>query len=221
MLRKCEGMPLAIKALGGLLKSQNSTSQWRKIEQDRDIWNKVDDVLPSIKLSFKYLPSVAAKKCFAYCAIFKEDDIIEKDRLIQLWMAQGLLQSYDEKEQLRDEPLGEKYLRILLNYSLFQEVKFDDLGNIQSCKMHDVVHSLVLNISKCDAEIIECRSLHLQGSWSSKLSNGSIAHFDITQKDKDQVFACFKLGKSWLEGVARLYWRIEAFEIFGYIGEYN
>lgn len=184
MLRKCDGVPLAIKALGGVLKSQNSTSQWRQIEQDHNIWNKVDDILPSVKLSFKYLPSAVLKKCFAYCAIFKEDEVIEKDRLIQLWMAQGFLQSYDEREQLCDELLGEKFLHILLNHSLFQEERFDHLGNVQACKMHDVVRSLALDISKGDTEITELRSLHLRKGWSLKLSNGSSAYFDITRKEE-------------------------------------
>ncbi|KAJ8451457.1 hypothetical protein Cgig2_017848 [Carnegiea gigantea] len=179
MLRKCDGVPLAIKALGGVLRSQNSASQWEKIEQDHNIWNKVDDIImPSVKLTFKYLQSAVLKKCFAFCAIFKEDEVIEKDRLIQLWMAQGFLQPYDhKKEQLCDELLGEKFLHILLNYSLLQEARFDDLGNVRTCKMHDMVRSLALDISKGDTEITERRSLHLQDRWSLKR-----AYFNITRE---------------------------------------
>ena len=49
--------------------------------------------------------------------------------------------------------------------------------------MHDVVHSLALNISKGDAKIIKYRSLHLQNDWSLKRSDGSIASFDIARKE--------------------------------------
>ncbi|KAJ8451456.1 hypothetical protein Cgig2_017847 [Carnegiea gigantea] len=119
MLSRCDGVPLAIKALGRLLKSQNSTSQWRKIEQDHDILNKVDDILPSVMLSFKYLPSVE---------------------------------------------------------------RFDHLGNVQACKMHDVVRSLALHISKGDTEITERRSFLKEG-LSLELSNGLIASLGTTQQE--------------------------------------
>ena len=77
-----------------------------------------------IKLSFKQLPSILLKGRFAYCVIFEEDVIIEKARLIQLWIAQGLL--YDEVEQLRDEQLVEKYFCILLDNSPSQDEQFED-----------------------------------------------------------------------------------------------
>ena len=116
ILEKCGGVPLAIRTVADLLRSRDIHT-WEEIEAS-GIWNEHDNIiLPSIKLSFKYLPSVEMKKCFVYCAIFQEDEVIYKDRLIQLWIAQGFLQHPDDEL----EQVGEEYFFVLLNNSLFQD----------------------------------------------------------------------------------------------------
>ncbi|KAJ8428269.1 hypothetical protein Cgig2_009968 [Carnegiea gigantea] len=159
MLTKCGGVPLAIKTLAGLLHSKNHIHQWKEIEVS-SVWKEDAITLPtSIKLSFKYSPSIALKKCFTYYAIFHEDEIIKKNRLIQLWMAQGFLQHPDDEM----EKVGEDYFHVLLNNSLFQDAKFDKLGHMISCKMHDAVHALAHTLSRNDVTQ-EMRHLSLSKS---------------------------------------------------------
>ncbi|XP_048500282.1 putative disease resistance protein RGA4 [Beta vulgaris subsp. vulgaris] len=136
MIKKCGGVPLAIRALGDLLRNK-SVEKWDEVEK-HPVWHKEDGILPSLELSFNYLPNVALKKCFSYCAIFfKEDEVIQKDKLIQMWMAQGFLQPYDNMEVV-----GEDFVDILLNSSLFQKANFDQLGNVITFKIHELVSSL-------------------------------------------------------------------------------
>ena len=142
MVIKCGGVPLAIKAVGNLFKS--SSLDWKKIESS-EIWKLEDNngILPPLKLSFIYLPSAAVKNCFAYCAIFPEDAIISRESLIELWMAQGYLQPHDKMELI-----GNEYFNILLNNSFFQDVEFDEQGNILTCQMHDIVNALAKVVSR-------------------------------------------------------------------------
>ncbi|XP_057516770.1 putative disease resistance protein RGA3 isoform X2 [Amaranthus tricolor] len=141
MVNKCGGIPLAIRELGDKLCNKN-VEEWRDIVKNEE-WNKEEyGILPSLKLSYIYLPNMALKKCFSYCAVFGEDEEIQKEKLIQLWMGQGFLQPYDNMERVGDE-----YVNILLNTSLFQEPKLDLLGNVISFKIHDLVLSLVRVVS--------------------------------------------------------------------------
>lgn len=49
-MKRCGGLPLAIKALGGLLHLKKSEQEWKMIK-DCEMW-KVKDVLPSLRPSF-------------------------------------------------------------------------------------------------------------------------------------------------------------------------
>ncbi|KAL6327671.1 hypothetical protein AAG906_022611 [Vitis piasezkii] len=109
IVRKCKGMPLAAKALGGMLRNQVSLDAWENILTGK-IWDLPEDksgVLPALKLSYYRLPS-HLKKCFAYCSIFPKGYEFDKDELIQLWMAEGLHNVVDSRDAM-DAKLEEKH----------------------------------------------------------------------------------------------------------------
>lgn len=145
---------MAIKAIGGILRSRMHPSEWESIEISQ-IWKLPQDdknyILPSLLLSYDHLRSLSLKQCFAYCAIFPKDSIMTKDELIALWVAQGFLDKVDSALTL--EKRGEKYIKTLLNNSFLQEEETFDIkrGNYtHACKMHDLVHDLALHISQND-----------------------------------------------------------------------
>ncbi|PNY15513.1 CC-NBS-LRR resistance protein [Trifolium pratense] len=87
---KCRGVPLAIRSLGGILQGKSEEREWINVLQG-DFWKLCEDkdnILPVLKLSYQNL-SPQQKQCFAYCALYPKDSVIEKDELIQMWMAQG------------------------------------------------------------------------------------------------------------------------------------
>ncbi|KAM3686023.1 hypothetical protein ACJW31_11G165300 [Castanea mollissima] len=80
VMKKCNGLPLAAKTFGGLLRLNN-------------IWNfsnRESKILPSLLSSYHYLPS-HLKRCFAYCSIFPKNFKFQKEELVRLWMAEDLL----------------------------------------------------------------------------------------------------------------------------------
>lgn len=165
MVERCGGLPLAIKALGGLLYSKKSEQDWLSI-QNSETW-LIRDVLPSLKLTYNNLSSSSLKHCFAYCATFPKDFDIKKDKLIQIWMALGLLQP-PRGSDLAMEDIGNEYFSTLLGNYLLQDVEEDADGNIIGCKMHDLVHDLALDASRIYCKTLEasevnhvCEAVHV------------------------------------------------------------
>ncbi|XP_065627063.1 putative disease resistance protein RGA3 [Quercus suber] len=154
--KKCGGIPLVATVLGGTMSPKKEKSKWLAIENN-EVWNSLHDsneMLPILKFSFDHLPSPSLKQCFSYCSCFPKDYDIKKEELIQLWMAEGSLQP-SQGSHLVMEDIGNMYFDILLSNSFFQDVKQDELGNIISCKMHDLVHDLALSISKSETLILK------------------------------------------------------------------
>ncbi|XP_075661750.1 putative disease resistance protein RGA3 [Castanea sativa] len=158
--KRCGGNPLAARVLGGMMRLKEDKSEWLLIQNSKT-WDSMEDnngVFPILKLSFDHLPTPSLKQCFSYCSIFPKDFIIEKKLLVQLWMAEGFLQT-SKRSFLVIEDIGNKYFDFLAANSLFQDLKRDSYGDIRSCKMHDLVHDLALSIS-------EGETFHLEGnSW--------------------------------------------------------
>ncbi|KAJ4825350.1 hypothetical protein Tsubulata_016068 [Turnera subulata] len=96
--KKCGGVPLAARMLGGLMRNSKEERYWLSIKNNHVLDSVGNDtgILPILKLSFDHL-SWYLKPCFAYCAMFPEDHRIDKEQLIQLWMAQGLLGTANDR----------------------------------------------------------------------------------------------------------------------------
>ncbi|KAL5540716.1 hypothetical protein UlMin_045028 [Ulmus minor] len=152
IVKRCKGLPLAVKSLAGLLRSTSNPEEWREV-LNSDIWqlqfqnNLNNKVLPALWLSYQFLPP-CLKRCFAYCSIFPKDyQFGESDmkKIIWLWMAEGLLQPEPGK---KIEEVGEKYLQILIVRSFFQYSSQDESTMEKpTFVMHDIVHDLAMCIS--------------------------------------------------------------------------
>ncbi|KAF3945044.1 hypothetical protein CMV_028551 [Castanea mollissima] len=123
IVKKCKGVPLAIRTLGSLLYSKTEESDWISV-RDSEIWKleqQEEDILPALRLSYDRLPSYL-KQYFAYCVLYPKDFRYNSSYLIQSWMANGLLQKSNKSNQ-ELEDIGLQYIKELLSRSFFQEVQ--------------------------------------------------------------------------------------------------
>ncbi|CBI40179.3 unnamed protein product, partial [Vitis vinifera] len=190
IVRRCKGLPLAAKALGGMLRNQLNRRAWEDILTSK-IWDLPEEkshILPALKLSYHHLPS-HLKRCFAYCSIFPKDYEFDKDELILLWMAEGFLQQ--TKGENQPEKLGCEYFDDLFSRSFFQQ----STQNSSQFLMHDLVNDLAQSIAGdiCfnldDDKVLDdllkemkcLRVLSLSGYFISEMLPDSVGHLHNLQ----------------------------------------
>uniref|UniRef100_A0A7N2LBL1 CC-NBS-LRR protein n=1 Tax=Quercus lobata TaxID=97700 RepID=A0A7N2LBL1_QUELO len=161
ILKKCGGVPLVIRVIGGLLSLKKTEGEWELFKKNEllNIYQN-DNILPILKLSYDHLPS-HLKQCFAFCSIFPKDYEIEKVSLIYMWMAQGFIKLYNEKKCPED--VGDEYFMDLLWRSFFQEVEEDELGNISKFKIHDLMHDIAIQVTGSESTTIYSKEKVIDG----------------------------------------------------------
>ncbi|XP_050284684.1 putative disease resistance RPP13-like protein 1 isoform X3 [Quercus robur] len=171
ILERCQGLPLAAKALGGLLRTIHC-DEWKNVLNNKvwDMSEENSDVLPTLRLSYLYLPS-HLKRCFAYCSLFPKDYEFEEQELVLLWMAEGLVQELEKHKPMED--LGVEYFRDLYKRSLFQQSS----RNKSLFVMHDLINDLAQWAAGQLCYWLEDKSGgNMQPKISTKVRHFSYAH---------------------------------------------
>ncbi|XP_074334689.1 disease resistance protein RPP13-like [Apium graveolens] len=151
MVGKCRGLPLAIVVLSGLLSHNMSYDYWSKVKEhiwrhlkDDDLSRQIGEIL---SLSFNDL-SPKMKDCFLYLARYPEDHVINLDELKRLWIAEEFISEAEEGEGVIMEDMAENCLNELINRNLLQVNNLQWNGQVESCRVHDLVRDLAMNKAK-------------------------------------------------------------------------
>ncbi|XP_065631049.1 putative disease resistance protein RGA3 isoform X2 [Quercus suber] len=155
---KCQGVPLAIESIANALYFEKKEG-WLKIKdkvQENVIEQGGGNTFSILRLSYDPLPS-CIKGCFAFCSLFPKAYEIDKMKLIQLWMAHGLIPLSNNGAQLED--VADECINHLLYKSFFDEVRDYGYRQVLKFKMHDFYHDLALSIAGAD-----CRIDYLDGN---------------------------------------------------------
>eukprot|EP00268_Persea_americana_P053653 TRINITY_DN6094_c1_g1_i3.p1 TRINITY_DN6094_c1_g1~~TRINITY_DN6094_c1_g1_i3.p1 ORF type:complete len:1105 (+),score=138.93 TRINITY_DN6094_c1_g1_i3:185-3499(+) len=160
IVKKCKGVPLVAKVLGGLLHYKRSEREWLSI-RNNEIWElKEDQIMPTLRLSYNHLPS-HLKQCFTYCIIFHKGGRFEQQEVIQMWIAQGLIQSSKEGKLMED--FGAEYFKELCWRSFFQEEVMDYVARHSEAgpeyKMHDHIYDLAKSVRRTECLTVKARRM--------------------------------------------------------------
>jgi disease resistance protein RPM1 len=146
IVKKCEGLPLAIVAIGGLLSTKEMvTLEWKNLHDSLSSELECNPHLTSVTkilfLSYHDLPCYV-KSCYLYFGNFPEDYSITGPRLLRLWIAEGFIK---EKKGKPLEDVAEEYLMELIHRNLVQ-VSFGELDHEvnQKYRIHDLLHETIL-----------------------------------------------------------------------------
>ncbi|KAJ0860914.1 putative virus X resistance protein-like, coiled-coil [Helianthus annuus] len=136
IVKKCGTLPLALKAIGRLLRTKTTPEKWDDVISSQ-IWDTkyVGDlsadwkvIFPALMLSYHDL-SANLKRLFAYCSLFPKDFLFNKEELVLLWMAEGFLSQSEATKAQED-------FEALLSRSFFQQAPNDENLYV----MHDLMN---------------------------------------------------------------------------------
>ncbi|KAM0008376.1 putative P-loop containing nucleoside triphosphate hydrolase [Helianthus debilis subsp. tardiflorus] len=136
IVNKCGHLPLAIKAIGRLLRRKTNGEDWDDVLKT-EIWDIEDGkhIIPALRLSFHDL-SADLKHLFAYCCLFPKGYLFNKEELVLLWIAEGFLSPSNATKS--PERSSHEYFEILLSRSFFQYAPNEESMFI----MHDLMVDL-------------------------------------------------------------------------------
>ncbi|XP_030474434.2 disease resistance protein RPM1-like [Syzygium oleosum] len=150
ILRKCEGLPLAIVAISGVLAAKDIRRiyEWelvrRSLRTEIDCNDKLKNLKRVLMLSFNDLPYYL-KSCFLHLSLFPEGHRIKCRRLIRLWVAEGFVERKEGKMTL--EEVAEDYFLELLNRSLIEVAARRSDGRVKYCRIHDFLRDIITSKS--------------------------------------------------------------------------
>ncbi|KAG6404784.1 hypothetical protein SASPL_132360 [Salvia splendens] len=203
----CDGLPLAIVVIGGILyelsdpKNVFATKrEWIKVSEDVNSYLKDDPqerMTKFISLSYESLPHYL-RPCFLYLGLFPEDYEISASKLIRMWIGEGFIQQKDARTSL--EEVGQNYLKDLVSRNLVKALKFRADGNIKTCQIHDTLRDFCRSEAATENFLQEIR-LNEQGhcvppisEWCRRLSIHSDCKSYISSKcltPRARSFVCF------------------------------
>uniref|UniRef100_A0A0D3HQW6 Uncharacterized protein n=1 Tax=Oryza barthii TaxID=65489 RepID=A0A0D3HQW6_9ORYZ len=137
--KKLDGLPLAAKVIGNLLRCRFSWDNWRRVAES-DWWNleeALQGILPYLRVSYQHL-SPKQRQCLAYCSIFPRNYLFDKDRVVQMWLAHDFIQWNEIADVMRPDDVGRQLFDELVERSFFQPtfVSNNNSVSLHQCFFH-------------------------------------------------------------------------------------
>ncbi|WOL05336.1 disease resistance protein RGA3 [Canna indica] len=183
IVRKCDGLPLAIKAIAGVLKTKTSQREWEKVLES-DAWNmnKIDEELPqALYLSYDDLPS-HLKQCFLYCSLYPEKSDMYYKEILRFWVAEGLI--VEETNKLMEEVAEEHYIELVCRNLLQVDPSYVDYKGYFS--MHDHLRALGSNLMKEEGILIRNDKMS-NTNLSPRIRRLSVTNMGTTLELPEQI----------------------------------
>uniref|UniRef100_A0ACD5Z8Z2 Uncharacterized protein n=1 Tax=Avena sativa TaxID=4498 RepID=A0ACD5Z8Z2_AVESA len=140
ILKRCNGLPLAIVTIGGFLADQptKTAAEWRKLNKHIGVELQMNTEFEAIKTvlmkSYDGLPYYL-KSCFLYFSIFPEDRNVKRRRLVCRWIAEGYAQDISQ---------ADRYFMELVERSMMLPTRNSvcNVQGIDSCQLHDLIRDI-------------------------------------------------------------------------------
>ncbi|XP_074311066.1 putative disease resistance protein At1g61300 [Silene latifolia] len=172
---ECGCLPLAIITIAVCMRGIFSKEEWQNaLDELRNLngghHDMENDVLRILKFSYDRLNNELLRWCFLSCVLYPEDCNIERTRLINLWIMEGLLDDVEGRSKQKNK--GHAILNKLENYCLLEST-FNRQG-LKCIKLHDLIRDMGIYITKNHPSIMAKSGFRLskvpnEKNWKEEL----------------------------------------------------
>jgi hypothetical protein len=146
IIKRSGGLPLAIITMASLLTTKsNRIEEWTRVRNSIGLGLEknpdVEEMKKILSLSYNDL-TVQLKTCLLYLSMYPEDYEIQMEDVVRRWIAERFVK-VDCWENLFDT--GKHYFNELINRSLIQPTDIDYNGQARACRVHDMIHDLIIS----------------------------------------------------------------------------
>ncbi|TVU26665.1 hypothetical protein EJB05_29220, partial [Eragrostis curvula] len=178
IIAKCDGLPLAVKVMGGVLLQKNRRrSDWETVLKD-SLWSvsqMPEELNSAVYLSYQDLDH-PLKPCFLYFSLLPKSEIFNVDEIVGMWISEGIIHgNLDDLENIGREYYDELILRNLIEPNMRY---VDQLV----CSMHDVVRSFAQYIAR-DEALVAAQSSQID--INSKLNSQKFIRLSLENKGSE------------------------------------
>jgi disease resistance protein RPM1 len=221
IVKKCEGLPFAIVAIGGLLSTKEKVPlEWQKLHDSLSFELELNPHLTSItnimSLSYHDLPCYL-KSCYLYFGIFPEDYSISGSRLLWLCVAEGFIKGKKGKT-LEDVTI--EYLMELVHRNLIQ-VSFGehDYEIYRMYRIHDLLHKIILSkaeeLNFCQV-MVAGDTTSLGKSWCLSIHNVRENVFETSEYSRVRSVFLFNINEMPRSFIVKLFKKFKLLKVLDF-----
>ncbi|KAK3424138.1 hypothetical protein EUGRSUZ_F00937 [Eucalyptus grandis] len=193
IVRECAGLPIGVITMARSMRGKTEVFEWRDSlvelqESSKGQTNMEQKVLMNLKFSYDHLDNPNVQQCFLSCALYPEDEFIDKFELVEFFIDQGLMDGLNTRKEQYDRGLTR--LNKLRNACLLE-----DHGN--TMKMHDLIRDMALHIMSATAIVQAGKQLMMIPSeecWTDALEKVSLMKSNIRAFPSKMSPNCPKLS---------------------------
>ncbi|XP_066333456.1 putative disease resistance RPP13-like protein 1 [Miscanthus floridulus] len=179
LVEKCDGLPLGVKVMGGLLRQKSiRRTDWQNVLDD-SLWSVSQmpkELNYAVYLSYEDLQP-CLKPCFLHYSLLPRGTLFFADDIVGMWISEGFVHG-----TLRDlEEIGREYYDQLIQRNLIEPDK-TYLDQVV-CNMHDIVRSFAHSVFRDEALIAHNSKIGIDKLKSQKFFRLSLESKGSEQHD--------------------------------------
>ncbi|KAF8023892.1 hypothetical protein BT93_F1168 [Corymbia citriodora subsp. variegata] len=198
IVKECAGLPIGIITMARSMRGATNVFEWRdslvKLKESSMGQADMENVLMNLKFSYDRLGNPNLQQCFLSCALYPEDELIDKFKLVEFFIDQGLIDELSTRKEQHDR--GLTILNKLGNVCLLE-----DHGS--RMKMHDLIRDMALHILSATSIVKPRKGLMMippEDCWMDSLEKVSLMENKISEFPSNMSPNCPRLSTILLNG---------------------